>query len=188
MAEVPHQEKPFQKVVDTLKSFIRGKRREPSTDETWYTVGNEASPLTTEAQIHWEIKNVPPVREGNVRLYRGVRARALETEFAKPLTDDEENELKMLVHRLTEQERDTDVMKKLDELGIRALTANRKFYVDTFEIAQEYGKDGAVYYLDLPRNVALSYYRENLNAEVAIEVPYELAKEARLYARAVPLE
>lgn len=143
-------------------------------DDTWYT----SDSLTPEKlQKNWIELEVPPLEPGLVRIYRGVKPYAVQTELMGPLTEEEIAELRKLS---PDENLTAEQFSQLQQLQARALTGAQKFFTDSYVKAKEYAKNGTVYYLDTPQeNVQIV---ENGNAEIAIKLPFEVAKQEKPFA------
>lgn len=149
-------------------------------DEVFTSLAEEAK-----QRNEWVIRSdIPAVTPGFIRVYRGIAPVAIKTEFDIPPSDEEFEQIQAALTKgisqgyqtLTEDEKES--YKKY-----RSLQASRpRFFADSFVAAHKYAKDGAVLVLDLPASDAGKYYKGNGMMEFALQIPYELAKNAQFYA------
>lgn len=136
----------------------------------------------------------PPVPDGHMRLYRGVKPEAFGTEFTAPMTRDE--------HKLFEKMLMGDIprnqwTKEQEAFYKRAVQTRSfqggKYFSDNIGTAKDYaGVQGKVVYVDVPNEVAYRNMRDagalpggdgkiNYNATV-VTLPSEIALTAREHA------
>ncbi len=136
----------------------------------------------------------PPVAEGYMRLYRGVKKEALGNEFTKPLTKEE----RKLWDSLVSGEKPRAEWTKSDVAFYRRVNetrnySNGRYFAHDLETAADYaGKDGKVIYVDVPADMARRQAREAAalpSADGGIKygatvftIPTEVANKAREHA------
>ncbi len=136
----------------------------------------------------------PPVPDGHMRLYRGVKPEAFGTEFSAPMTMQERKLFgKMLMgdipHNQWTKEQETFYKKAVESRSFQG----GKYFSDNIGTAKDYaGAQGKVIYVDVPNEVAYKNMRDagalpgadgkiNYNATV-VTLPSETALTAREHA------
>lgn len=122
------------------------------------------------------VKELPPIEDDHIRLFRGVVPRAVKTEFQQALPTEDREFCERYIDRLVQdQEVPEGDQEKFMQLHDSFVYAERpKWMADDIEGAMKYAKDGVVYYTDLPKSEAWRYYRENGKLELVAEVPFDI--------------
>lgn len=130
------------------------------------------------------IAALPTVPEGQIRLFRGVKPKAVATEFNK-LSDADRNKFSAIVELLMKDVELDDQQKRfLEENSALMLGGEQKWCADNYETVRDrYAGGGAIFYLDLPKETAWKYYRFNGLLENASAIPFDFyQKKAKLCA------
>lgn len=173
-------------IVNSLAADVRSLYEDYSKQKMILTVSLERDAIRqARLEEKWVIINpeVPPVKNGLIRVFRGVKPFAISTEYAGPLNESEQVILNTLIKKVQlETALNDQELKQLSELGARALTSQAKFFTDDYQAAVKYANGGAVYYVDLDPAELTRYRKENRNPESAFAIPSEIAKNSEPYA------
>ena len=121
-------------------------------------------PISSSEGVGWPVNiadaAISPVSSGNVRLYRGVKQQALNTEFNPTATEQQLERWGDLLHKMIEGEKrltpaDFDFYQ---QAVANRIWQNARFYGDDINTARYYaGPNGKIIYVDIPAREALQY-------------------------------
>jgi len=130
----------------------------------------------------WKLERISQIPPGQMRLFRGVKSAALQTEFLPALDRATFDSFQAVLDRMGYE----GFASKVDEafyLRHRAkfyFGGKPKHYTGLLEEAKKYAEGGAVFYLDIPETAVMRFYKETMSGVAAdvYEIPFNIASKS----------